>query len=38
MGRPERIDPRPPVVRYERSRPGELVHLDTSDDPFDRLG
>lgn len=22
-------EPRPPVVRYERERPGELVHLDT---------
>jgi transposase InsO family protein len=22
------LDPRPPVVRYERDRPGELVHID----------
>ena len=25
----DRLEPRPPVVRYERERPGELVHLDT---------
>ena len=29
LGRLERLEPRPPVVRYERARPGELVHLDT---------
>lgn len=29
LGRLDRLDPRPPVVRYERERPGELVHLDT---------
>jgi transposase InsO family protein len=29
LGRLDRLEPRPPVVRYERSRPGELVHLDT---------
>jgi transposase InsO family protein len=23
------LEPRPPVVRYERERPGELVHVDT---------
>lgn len=23
------LEPRPPVVRYERARPGELVHVDT---------
>lgn len=22
------LDPRPPVIRYERARPGELVHID----------
>ena len=22
------LDPRPPVIRYERERPGELIHLD----------
>jgi transposase InsO family protein len=29
LGRLDRLDPRPTVVRYERSKPGELVHLDT---------
>lgn len=29
LGRLDRLDPRPPVLRYERARPGELVHLDT---------
>jgi len=29
LARLDRLDPRPPVVRYERTRPGELVHLDT---------
>jgi len=29
LSRLDRLEPRPPVVRYERSRPGELVHLDT---------
>jgi transposase InsO family protein len=29
LGRLDRLDPRPAVVRYERERPGELVHLDT---------
>lgn len=29
LGRLDRLDPREPVVRYERARPGELVHLDT---------
>jgi len=29
LGRLDRREPRPPVVRYERERPGELVHLDT---------
>lgn len=29
LGRLDRLDPRPSVVRYERERPGELVHLDT---------
>jgi hypothetical protein len=24
-----RLDPRPPVVRYERAASGELLHLDT---------
>jgi transposase InsO family protein len=29
LGRLDRLVARPPVVRYERGRPGELVHLDT---------
>ncbi len=29
LGRLDRLAPRPPVVRYERAAPGELVHLDT---------
>lgn len=29
LGRLDRLEARPPVVRYERARPGELVHLDT---------
>jgi transposase InsO family protein len=29
LGRLDRLEPRPPVVRYERAAPGELVHLDT---------
>ena len=29
LSRLDRVEPRPVVVRYERSRAGELVHLDT---------
>jgi transposase InsO family protein len=29
LGRLERLDPPVPVVRYQRQRPGELVHIDT---------
>ncbi len=29
LGRLPRVAPPPPVVRYEKQRPGELVHLDT---------
>jgi transposase InsO family protein len=29
ISRLDRLEPRQPVVRYERERPGELVHLDT---------
>ena len=29
LGRLDRLEPRPPILRYERERPGELVHLDT---------
>lgn len=38
LGRLNRLEPRPPVVRYERSRPGELVHLDTKQLGRIRLG
>ena len=23
------LEPRPPLIRYERDRPGELIHMDT---------
>jgi transposase InsO family protein len=29
LGRLKRLDPPAPVVRYQRARPGELVHIDT---------
>jgi transposase InsO family protein len=29
LGRLAALDPRPPVIRYERERPGELLHIDT---------
>jgi transposase InsO family protein len=29
LSRLNRLEPRPPVVRYERAAPGELLHLDT---------
>jgi hypothetical protein len=29
LGRLAARDPRPPIVRYERERPGELIHIDT---------
>lgn len=28
LGRLTAIDPKPPVVRYERAHPGELIHID----------
>jgi transposase InsO family protein len=28
LGRLSALDPKPPVVRYERAQPGELIHLD----------
>ena len=28
LGRLEALEPRPPVIRYERERPGELIHID----------
>jgi transposase InsO family protein len=29
LGRLDRLEARPPIIRYERERTGELVHLDT---------
>lgn len=29
LGRLDALDPKPPVIRYEREKPGELLHLDT---------
>jgi transposase InsO family protein len=29
LGQLAALDPKPPVVRYERERPGELIHIDT---------
>jgi transposase-like protein len=29
LGRLDRLEPRPPLIRYERAAPGDLVHLDT---------
>ena len=28
LGRLSALDPRPPVIRYEREQPGELIHID----------
>ena len=28
LGRLSMLDPKPPVVRYEKERPGELIHID----------
>jgi transposase InsO family protein len=28
LGRLALLDPKPPVIRYERDRPGEMIHLD----------
>ncbi|MDR3470675.1 MAG: leucine zipper domain-containing protein [Devosia sp.] len=28
LNRLDRLEPRPPVIRYERERPGEMLHLD----------
>ena len=28
LGRPGTLEARPPIMRYERDRPGELIHLD----------
>jgi transposase InsO family protein len=29
LGRLQALDPKPPVIRYEREHPGELIHIDT---------
>ena len=29
LSRRDALDPKPPVIRYEKERPGELIHLDT---------
>jgi len=29
LNRLSRLEPRPPTIRYERARPGELVHIDS---------
>jgi hypothetical protein len=29
LGRLDQLEPRPSVIRYERERPGEMLHLDT---------
>jgi transposase InsO family protein len=29
LGQLASLNPKPPVVRYERARPGELIHIDT---------
>ena len=29
LGKLAALEPRPPVVRYQRERPGELIHIDT---------
>lgn len=28
LNRLERLEPRPPVIRYEKARPGEMIHID----------
>ena len=29
LGRLSTLDPKPPAIRYQRQRPGELIHIDT---------
>ncbi len=39
LGRLQALDPQPPVVRYQREHPGDLVHLDVKKlARFDRVG
>tara|TARA_B100000965_G_scaffold359301_1_gene339268 strand:+ start:335 stop:1288 length:954 start_codon:yes stop_codon:yes gene_type:complete len=39
LGRLKALEPKPPVIRYQRERPGELIHLDIKSlGRFDRPG
>ena len=39
LGKLKLLEPRPPVVRYERARPGEMIHLDIKKlGRFDKAG
>jgi transposase InsO family protein len=39
LGKLAALDPKPAIVRYERARPGELIHLDTKKlGRFERIG
>src|SRR5690606_30472877 len=39
LGRLAMLEPRPAVIRYERARPGEMLHVDTKKlGRFERLG
>jgi transposase InsO family protein len=39
LGKLAALDPKPAIVRYERERPGELIHLDTKKlGRFERIG
>ena len=39
LGRLSALDERPPVIRYERQRPGELIHIDIKKlGRFERIG
>jgi transposase InsO family protein len=39
LGKLKALDPRPPVIRYERAAPGEMIHLDIKKlGRFDRAG
>jgi len=39
LSRLSALDPRPPVIRYERERPGELIHIDIKKlGRIDRIG
>jgi transposase InsO family protein len=39
LNRLDRLEPKPPVIRYERQRPGEMLHLDIKSlGRFERIG